>query len=294
MATSRLVLVTGATGKQGGAVVESLLTRGHQVRALTRNSVSPAANRLREHGVEITVGDFTDHDSLVRAARGADAVYAMSTPYEQGAEKETAQGITITDAVKAAGVAHLIYSSVASANRPTGIPHFDSKYTVEDRLKASGLPYTIVAPVFFMENLLQPWQLSNLRQGKLAMALPAGRSLQQITVADIGAFVAAVIERSDTVFGRRFDIAGDERTGEEAAAILSKATGREVHYEGFPPEVLRAQSEDLALMFEWFDSTGYTADIKSLRRDFPEVKWHTFEQWARQQDWSVLDRGQSS
>jgi len=294
MAKAKLVLVTGATGKQGGAVVEALLTWGHQVRALTRNSASPAANRLREHGVEIAVGDFSDQDSLVRAARGADAVYAMSTPYEQGAEKETGQGVTITDAAKAAGVAHFVYSSVASANRATGISHFDGKYAVEKHLQASGVPYTIVAPVFFMENLLQPWMLSGVRQGKLAMALPARRLLQQITVADIGAFVAAVIERGDPVFGRRFDIAGDELTGKVAAAIVSKATGREVHYEGFPPEVLRAQSEDLALMFEWFDSTGYTADIKSLRRDFPEVKWHTFEQWARQQDWSVLDQGQTS
>jgi uncharacterized protein YbjT (DUF2867 family) len=289
----KLVLVTGATGQQGGAVVEALLTRGHQVRALTRNPASPAANRLRDRGVEIAVGDFTDHDSLVRAARGADAVYAMSTPYEQGAEKETAQGISITDAVKAAGVAHFVYSSVASANRATGIGHFDGKYAVEKHLQASGVPYTIVAPVFFMENQLQPWMLSSLSQGKLALALPASRSLQQIAVADIGEFVAAVIARRDTVFGRRFDIAGDELTGEEAAAILSKATGREIHYEGFPSEVLRAQSEDMALMFGWFDRTGYTADIKSLRRDFPEVKWHTFEQWARQQDWSVLDQGQS-
>jgi predicted ester cyclase len=102
--------------------------------------------------------------------------------------------------------------------------------------------------------------------------------------------VAAGIERGDTVFGRRFDIAGDELTGEEAAAILSKVTGREVHYEGFPSDVLRAQSEDMARMFEWFDSLGYAADIKSLRRDFPEVKWHTFEEWARKQDWSVLDQ----
>ena len=288
MSQSKLVLVTGATGNQGGACVDALLTRGHQVRALTRNSASPAANRLREQGVGIAVGDFTDPDSLVRAARGVDAVYAMSTPFEGG--KETAQGITITDAAKAAGVAHFIYSSVASANRATGISHFDGKYAVEKHLQASGVPYTIVAPVFFMENLLQPWMLSSLRQGKLAMALPASRSLQQITVADIGAFVAAVIERNDTVFGRRFDIAGDELTGEEAAAILSKVTGREVHYEGFPPDVLRAQSEDMALMFEWFDSTGYAADIKSLRRDFPEVTWHTFEEWARKQDWSVLNQ----
>ena len=290
MSQSKLVLVTGAAGNQGGAVVEALLTRGHQVRALTRSSASPAANRLREQGVEIAVGDFTDHDSLVRAARGADAVYAMSTPFEQGVEKETAQGITITDAAKAAGVAHLIYSSVASADRATGIPHFDSKYEVEKHIQASGMPCTIVAPVFFMENLLQPWILSGLRQGKLAMALPARRSLQQIAVADIGAFVAAVIERGDTVFGRRFDIAGDELTGEEAAATLSKVTGRDVRYEGFPADLLRAPSEDVALMFEWFDSTGYAADIESLRRDFPVVKWHTFEEWARKQDWSVLDQ----
>ena len=214
----------------------------------------------------------------------------MSTPYEQGADKETAQGITITDAARAARVGHFVYSSVASANRGTGIGHFDGKYTVEKHLQASGVPYTIVAPVFFMENLLQPWTLPSLRQGKLAMPLPATRSLQQITVADIGAFVAAVIERRDTVFGRRFDIAGDELTGDEAAATLSRAMGRKVHYEGFPPDVLRAQSEDLALMFKWFDTTGYAADIKSLRRDFSEVKWHTFEEWARKQDWSGLDQ----
>ncbi|HEY3963410.1 MAG TPA: NmrA/HSCARG family protein [Planctomycetaceae bacterium] len=290
MSQSKLVLVAGATGKQGGAVVEALLTRGHQVRALTRNAASPAADRLRQQGVEIAVGDFTDHESLVRAARGADAVYAMSTPYEQGPAKEIAQGITITDAAKAAGVSHFIYSSVASANRATGISHFDGKYAVEKHLQASGVPYTIVAPVFFMENLLEPWMLSGLRQGKLAMALPTNRALQQIAVADIGAFVATVIERRDAVFGRRFDIAGDELTGEEAAAILSTVTGRQVHHEGFPPDVLRAQSEDLALMFEWFDRTGYAADINSLRREFVDVKWHTFEQWARKQDWSDLDQ----
>ena len=290
MSQSKLVLVTGATGKQGGACVEALLTRGHQVRALTRNSASPAAKRLREQGVEIAVGDFTDLDSLVCAVRGVDAVYAMSTPYEQGAEKEIAQGITVTDAAKAAGVAHLVYSSVASANRATGVSHFDGKYEVEKHVQASGVPYTIVAPVFFMENLLQPWTLPSLRQGKLAMALPAGRLLQQIATADIGAFVATVIECNDTVFGCRFDIAGDELTGEEAAALLSKVAGREIHYEGFPPDVLGAQSEDMARMFEWFDSTGYAADIESLRRDFPEVRWHRFEEWAREQDWSVLDQ----
>lgn len=88
MSQSTLVLVTGATGNQGGAVVQALLTRGQQVRALTRNSASPAANRLRQQGAEIAVGDFTDRDSLVRAARGVDAVYVMSTPFEQVSRKK--------------------------------------------------------------------------------------------------------------------------------------------------------------------------------------------------------------
>ncbi|MFQ5341958.1 MAG: NmrA/HSCARG family protein [Anaerolineae bacterium] len=289
MSTSKLVLVTGATGNQGGAVVQALIAQGHQVRALTRNPASPAAKRLSEQGVEIAVGDFTDRDSLVRAARGVDTVYAMSTPFEQGVEKEIAQGIAMADAAKAAGVGHLVFSSVASADRATGIPHFDSKYEVEKHILSSGVPYTIIAPVFFMDNLSQPWQLPDLRQGKLAMALPASHPLQQIAVADIGAFAAAVIERRDTVLGQRIDIAGDELAGDEAAAILSRVTGREIRYEGFPPDGWRAQSEDMALMFEWFASTGYTVDINGLRRNFPEVKWHDFEAWARTQDWSVLD-----
>jgi len=132
--------------------------------------------------------------------------------------------------------------------------------------------------------------LETVRGFSAGMDVTEQEELTQITVADIGAFVAAIIERSDTVFGRRFDIAGDELTGVEAAAILSKVRGSEIHYEGFPPDLLRAQSEDTALMFEWFDRTGYAADIKNLRRDFPEVTWHTFEEWARKQDWSVLDK----
>ena len=283
------VLVTGATGNQGGAVVQALLNRGHQVRALTRNSASPAANRLREQGVEIAVGDFSDQDSLVRAARGVDAVYAMATPFEGGVEQEIAQGIAVADAAKAAGVGHLVYSSVAGADRTTGIPHFDSKYEIEKHILSSGVPYTIIAPVFFMDNMLLPWVLPGLRQGKLAMAMPATRSLQQIAVADVGDIAASVFEHRDAFISRRIDIAGDEPTGDEAAAILSKVTGREIRYEGFPPDVLRAESEDMALMFEWFDTTGYAADIEGLRRDFPKVKWHTFEEWARKQDWTVLD-----
>ena len=285
MSTSKHVLVTGATGQQGGAVVQALLARGHRVRGLTRKAHSPSAKALEARGVEIAVGDFTDSDSLVRAATGVDTIFAMTTPFEQGVDAETAQGLVIIEAANRAGVGHLVYSSVASANLETGIPHFDSKYAVEKAIASSGVPYSIIAPVFFMDNLLQPWMT---QPGKIAMAMPGTRPLQQIAVADIGAFATAIIERRETVFGRRFDIAGDELTGDEAAAILSKATGQTLRYEGFSPDFLRAQSEDMALMFEWFDTTGYAVDIAGLRRDFTDIAWHDLEGWAQAQDWHAL------
>ena len=289
MSNQRLVLVMGATGSQGGSVVQALLEQGHRVHGMTRNADSPAAEKLRQRGVEVVAGDFIDQDSLMRAASGVDTIFTMTTPFEEGVEAETAQGIAITNAAKEAGVGHLIYSSVANADKATGIPHFDSKYEVEKHIASSGVPYTIIAPVYFMENLTAPWTVPGLRQGKLALALPADQPLQQIAVQDIGAFAAAIIGRRESVFGHRFDIAGDELSGEESAAIFSEATGRNFQYESFSPDALRAQSEDMALMFEWLNDTGYSADIAGLRRDFPEVSWHDFATWISQQDWSVLD-----
>ena len=107
-------------------------------------------------------------------------------------------------------------------------------------------------------------------------------------VSNIGAFVATLVERREAVFGKRYDMAGDELTGTEAAAVLSRVTRRDIRFEGFPPDVLRADSKDMALMFEWFDRVGYSADIEALRRQFPDVPWLSFENWASKQDWSTL------
>ena len=291
MASPKLVLVTGATGQQGGAVTQALLKNGHTVRGLTRNAGSAAAQRLAAQGVEIAVGDFTDSDSLLLAADGVDTIFAMTTPFEQGVDAETAQGLVLLDAAKQANVGHLVYSSVANADKQTGVPHFDSKYAVEEAIVSSGIPYTIIAPVFFMDNLLQPWMSGTLNEGKLSMAMPGTRPLQQISVANIGTFTTAVIERRESVFGKRFDIAGDELTNDSLAAIFADVLGRPVNYEGFPPDAMREQSEDMALMFEWFDAVGYSADIDSLRHDFPEVGWQRFEEWARLQDWDAVLAG---
>src|SRR5467141_1526203 len=282
------VLVTGATGKQGGHLVSELLSRGHSVRALTRKPESPAAAALAERGVTIVPGNFDDEGSLERAARGVDTVFAMSTPFEGGSKTETLEGINILRAASRVRVKHFVYSSVAGADRASGVPHFDSKFEVEQSIGRSGVPFTIVAPVFFMENFLADWMLAGITRGSIAMALPATRRLQQIAVADIAQFNALVIERRERFLGKRIDIASDELTGATAAAAISEASGRPIEYTALPIDAVRQQNDDLARMFEWFDRVGYDADIVGLRSLYPDVDWHRFSVWAREQDWSAI------
>lgn len=288
MADMKTVLVVGATGKQGGSVVRALMKRGHKVKVLTRNPSSKAAIALHDSGIEITVGDTTHEDSLRSVLQGIDLVFAMTAPFHNDHDNEIAQGINMADAAKAAGINHFVFSSVASANRNTGIPHFETKYKVEQHIVQSGIPFTIIGPTAFMENFIQPFALPNLANGKIARGLPASRTVQLIAVEDIGSFAAFVIEHRDSFLGKRIDIAGDELSGDEVAAILSKTIGKHIKYEAFPPESLMTQNPDLAIMMKWQEKNNYAADIKGLRKNYPELKWHTFEQWARAIDWKAL------
>ena len=282
------VLVTGATGQQGGALARLLLQRGHRVLALTRSADSPAARALEAGGARLVTGDFEDVDSLTRAMQGVDAVYAMATPFEGGPAVEVRHGRHLADAAQRAGVGHFVYSSVAGASEHTGIPHFDSKHEVEQYVKGLGLPYTILGPTYFMENFHAPGSLEALREGVLSMPLPPHRGLQMVALEDLAAFTTLAMELREDFLGKRFDVASDEVTGEQAAALLTFVTGRRVHYEQIPLERVRARSEDLGRMFEWLDTVGYRADVTRLRADYPSVRWHTFEQWVREQDWSAL------
>jgi uncharacterized protein YbjT (DUF2867 family) len=289
MSDSLSVLVSGATGQQGGALARVLLDKGHRVRAFVRRPDSSEAEALERLGAELAEGDFEESSTIEEAARGMDAMFVVATPFEAGMAAETRHGIAAADAAKAAGVSHLVYSSVANADKDTAIPHFDSKRKVEEHIEDLGIPYTIVAPVYFMDNLLAPWTLPQLKEGRLPMALPSPRPLQQITPSDIAAFTALVLEHPEEFVGRRVDIASDELSGEEVAKVLTRVTGREIHYVELPLEQVRqAMGEDGARMFEWFDQVGYSADIEGLRREHPEVGWHTFEEWAKEQDWSAL------
>ncbi|QND59373.1 NmrA/HSCARG family protein [Mesorhizobium huakuii] len=294
MTSKRSILVTGATGQQGGAVARALLSRGHRVKALTRKPDSDAARQLTAAGAEVVAGDLADAASVVKAAKDVDTMFLMGNSYEAGLEEETRQGILAADAAKAAGIGHLIYSSVADADKQTGIPHFESKYLVEQHVRQLGIPYTISAPVAFMENAVAPWSIGTLSQGIHAFAMPPKRVLQLVALADIGAFVAILAERREQVFGKRFDFAGDELSGEEQAKILSEAIGRPIRYQEIPIAAARQQSEDAALIFEWFDRVGYDVDIAALHRQFPEVRWHGFADWARAFNWGANGLGGES
>jgi len=283
------VLVTGATGQQGGAVARALLKRGHEVTALSRNASGDAARQLASSGVAIVDGDFEMPETVRNAALGVDTVFLMGNSWEAGPEGETRHGVNAVDALAGTSVGHVIYTSVASADRRTGIPHFDSKYAVERRLVDSGLPYTISAPVAFMDNLIARGR-DALADGRLALALPPHRKLQQIAIEDIGRFVASLVERRDAVFGRRIDIAGDAISGEDMAQVVSRVTGRNIDYAEIPLSVLHEQMPEAAIMFEWFDRVGYSVDLEALRSEFPEVGWQSFDDWAHSVDWSFLDQ----
>jgi uncharacterized protein YbjT (DUF2867 family) len=285
MAKNLKVLVTGATGKQGGAVAHRLLEKGHQVRAYTRKPDSDAAKKLAKAGAEIAVGDLVDRAALDKAFAGIEAAFGMGTPFEAGESAEVKQGVTLADAAKAAG-AYLVFTSVGSGNRHTGIPHFESKYEVEQHIAKLGIPAAILAPVYFMENI--GFTLQQLKQGVYATPLAPTRKLMQIAVADIGDFAVLALENRERFVGKRYDLAGDDLSGQEVVDILSRVSGRPFSYFQVPMANIRQMSEDMAIMYEWFERVGYQVDIAALRRDFPEVRWHSYESWAKTQDWKTL------
>jgi uncharacterized protein YbjT (DUF2867 family) len=184
-----IILVTGATGKQGGAVARQLLKAGYTVKAMTRKPQSESVGVLKALGAEIIQADFDDPASLDRALTGVWGVFAVQNTWEAGVVKEEEQGKRLAEAARKYGVSHYVYSSVGSANRKTGIPHFDNKNRVEQTVRFLGFPsYTILRPVFFMENFTSPWFLPGLMEGKLLMGVKPDTVLQMIAVDDIGKF----------------------------------------------------------------------------------------------------------
>ena len=266
----RVILVTGATGTQGGAVARELLDRGYPVRGLTRNPESDGAGAMSRLGAEMVRGDFDDSASLAAAMQGVYGVFAVTNFWEHGYDGEVRHGVQLVDAALAANVQHFVYTSVGGADENTGIPHFDSKAEVEVHLRDSGIDFSIVRPAEFMDNVRYISEITE--SGTYSDPRGPDSSHQWIAASDIGFFVGEAFDNPDEWIGRTLDIAGDQLTIAEFVDVLSTAVGDEVQYRQITWDAYREQSgEEMASMVRWFDESGYDADVSALRSRYPNL-----------------------
>jgi uncharacterized protein YbjT (DUF2867 family) len=271
------ILVSGATGLQGGAVLRHLTACRFPVRVLARDPDSEPARRIRGAGIEVVRGDMTDRDSLRQALDGVDGVFAMATSFEKGLEAEVAQGATLGDAAKAAGVRHYIYSSVGGADRDSGILHFETKTRIEAHLRGLELPLTILRPVFFYENFNRYAMQQVGDAYEIRMPMGSQTALQMIAVDDVGAFVTLAFGQRDEWIGRELEIAGDQLTMAQIAETIQTYSHVHTDFVEVPTEEVRAYNEDIARMYAYFEREGYQADLLQLRRMLPDLT--TFAEW---------------
>lgn len=280
---SKLILVTGATGRQGGAAARHLLSKGFQVSALTRHPDRAEAHLLARKGVRIVEADLDDAASLPKALEGVHGVFGVQNVIEHGFEGELREGRNLIDAAAAAGVRHFVYSSIASADREHGPPLAAAKRALEEHLRESGLRHTILRPVTFMENfeLLR----EEIAEGRLRMPLPADRKLQMIAVEDVGAFAALAFDDPEAYAGKALDLAAAEMTMPQVAQILSETLGRDVAFAEVDLAELAARSPGLVPMYRWLGERGFEVDIPALRARHPWMK--TFGEWAQGSRWEA-------
>jgi uncharacterized protein YbjT (DUF2867 family) len=271
----RPILVFGATGTHGGAVARALLEADLPVRALVRDTASSRARRLAAAGATLVVGDMLDPESLIEPLAQVEAAYVVTTPFGGGADEEERQGEATVAAAQATSLPWLVFGSVASAERAP-VPHFSSKARIERVLRESGVPWTVIAPSYFYENVLGSREA--LAAGELPLALPADTSLHQVSLANLGAVVRTVLARRDEHLSARIEVAGDAPTPAEMAAAFGAR-----HLE-LPLERVRERSADLAAMYEFLTDPGYGIDTAAVRARYPQVAWQSYAEWARSID----------
>lgn len=265
------VLVFGATGTHGGAVARELLSEQFTVHAFVRDASSERALALAQAGARLVVGDLDDGPSVARALGAVAVAYAVTTPFEGGAQEELRQGHTILQAAASSELPWLIFASVAAAAR-ADVPHFQSKARIERDLEQSPLAWTVLAPSYFYENLDAVSEA--IRAGRLPLALPADKPLHQLALRDLGATVAAVLRRRQEHLSVRVELAADSPTPREMAAALG------ARFIQTPLQELRERNPDLAAMYAFLAKQGYAIDTAAVRARYPEVAWTSFAAWA--------------
>jgi uncharacterized protein YbjT (DUF2867 family) len=282
----KTILVSGATGRQGGSLLKHLQNGRWRLRALTRNPGWHAAAELARSGVEVAQGDMDDLESLKNAMRGAYGVFSVQDFWTVGARREVQQGKNMAEAARAMGVEHFIYSSVGGAERNSGISHWETKWEVENHVRKLGLPATILRPAAFMENYYIDAVEIGILKGKLADPIRGDKPYQTIAVDDIGAFGALGFERPKDFIGLELEIAGSELTNVQAAEVFSRVLGKRVKFQKLPlPLVRLVLGREFYEMFRWFNEAGFQADIPALKNRFPEVRLLNLEEWLRKEGW---------
>jgi len=274
------ITVIGATGQQGGAVIDALLKQRIPIRAVTRNPNGDKARTLAERGAEVVYADLEGVDSMRAAFDGAAAAFAMTTHDGlDGPKREVAHGRVIAAAAADAALPFLVYSSVGGVERGSGVAHFESKHRIEEVL-LEAVPVTFVRPTFFMETL----RLMIRRDGArvtIAMPLAGDVAIQMISVRDIGRAAATLLLMGDPAVAP-VEIAGDELTGEQIAERIAHRLGSTTTYVQLPLDVL-GDDEDLKMMFGWLAGLpAYQADFARTRELVPDPE--DLSQWLERVD----------
>lgn len=271
------ILVGGATGRQGNAIVDELLARGYKVRGLTRNLESKRAQRVAAKGIELVQGNYGDPDSLMAAMQGVERVFF----YSGFSSNEVEEGNNVIAAAKASGVKHLIYSSGAAAEPGIGMEGV-GMMQIELAIVDSGVPYTVFRPVAFMENF-DPLKADTVENGFRDSRGP-DRMLYFIAIPDIGFFVAEAFENPEEWIGKALNIASDKMTVREYVDTVSDVMGRDIAYHQLPlEEYLEIYPKPMRPLFRWYHEAGYTADVSRFRERYPNLT--TLEQHLRANGW---------
>lgn len=295
---SRAILVTGATGKQGGSVIDALLKANadFEILALTRNPSSASAQKLQQKSdrIKLIAGNMEAPQEIFKKAKEATStpiwgVFSVQLAIGDGqnAISEERQGKALIDAALANNVKHFVYSSVdrggsiISPNSPTNVPHFISKHNIEQHLftKAPGseLTYTVLRPVAFLDNLDGTFfgKVFTTAYASYLGTGPSGKKMQVIGTSDIGFFAAQSFlhPESSTWKNQSLSLAGDELTFDEFKTIFERTTGEKLPMTFyFLARTICYFVKELGTMYSWFKTDGFGADLEELRKINPELK----------------------
>lgn len=281
----RTIVVTGATGRQGGAVVRHLLQDGWYMRALTRNPQSPPARVLADLGVDVVQGDMEDPASLRPVFVGAYGVYSVQTPYIDGPEAEIRQGKNVADVAAEAGVQHLVYGSAGLAERGTGIPSWETKLEIEAHMQALGLPLTILRPMAFMELMTDKKFFPAVSTWHVMPALMgSSREVTWLCVDDLGIIAARVFADPDHFVGQDLKLVSDKQSIDECRSLYRAVMGK--NPPRFPMPIWMFErfgfvGIDLPRMWRWLRTATFDADLEATRAIHPGAL--SVEEWLRKQ-----------